>query len=225
MQQNAHIEQFKSEASARLPGLVVLMNLADAKRRTCHLGYTVTDDDIEELDTKLKAITNSGGLMLRISGVKWLALLPVDHLAVLQELLDKFQKQQIIQIGWSCIGRLNCDKSKVERTVRATITRSIKCLYGTVNNATELGVMIDELLTKYRKVEPGIATQLAPVKGREGEGWCCVSDYPSEEPFCPFCEGTRFDWDDGDDSVYSGSGSCKVCGANVSISGIDELES
>lgn len=225
MQQNAHIDQFKSDVASKLPGLVVLLNLADAKRRTCHLGYTVTDDDIDEFDTKLKAITNSGGLMSRISGVKWLALLPVDQLTLLQELLDKFQKQQIIQVGWSCTGRLNCEKSKVERTVRATITRSIKCLYTTVANDSELGVMIEELLTQYRKVEPGLATELSQIKGREGEGWCCVSDYPSDNPFCPFCEGTRFDWDDGDDSVYSGSGSCKVCGANISISGIDELES
>ncbi|MBK9205977.1 MAG: hypothetical protein IPL73_26890 [Candidatus Obscuribacter sp.] len=102
MQPNAHIEQFKSDVASKLPGLVVLMNLADAKRRTCHLGYTVTDDDIEEFDTKLKSIANNAGVVSRISGVKWLALLPFEQLPLLQQLLDGFQKQQVIQIGWSC---------------------------------------------------------------------------------------------------------------------------
>ncbi|MBP6595745.1 MAG: hypothetical protein KA794_09955 [Candidatus Obscuribacter sp.] len=224
MQPNAHIEQFKSDVASKLPGLVVLMNLADAKRRTCHLGYTVTDDDIEEFDTKLKSIANNAGVVSRISGVKWLALLPFEQLPLLQQLLDGFQKQQVIQIGWSCTGLLNCDKSKVERTVRATISRSIKCIYTTAKDATALSAVIEQLLANCYKVEPGEPIELSQIKGREGESWRCVSDYPSEDPFCPFCEGTRFDWDDGDDSVYSGSGSCQSCGAYVSISGIEELE-
>ncbi|MBK9205976.1 MAG: hypothetical protein IPL73_26885 [Candidatus Obscuribacter sp.] len=121
-------------------------------------------------------------------------------------------------------GLLNCDKSKVERTVRATISRSIKCIYTTAKDATALSAVIEQLLANCYKVEPGEPIELSQIKGREGERWRCVSDYPSEDPFCPFCEGTRFDWDDGDDSVYSGSGSCQSCGAYVSISGIEELE-
>jgi hypothetical protein len=55
----------------------------------------------------------------------------------------------------------------------------------------------------------------------ERRRWNCVTDYPSESPFCPFCLGTEFDWEDGGTGVYAASGVCTVCGASVDITGIE----
>jgi len=218
------VQKFIAGCESYLPGLLVLTDLADAKRRNCHLGYQVVDQDIEEFDRMLQEFTGSSGLSCQVRGSTWLSVLPQTRLTELQQLLLRFQKNQIIQVGWKCRGIRNCDKSRAERSVRATITRGIKSLYVEVMDQKTLDGLIDELLDQYYKVEPGEAQALDSVRGQASSLWCCVSDYPDEDPFCPFCDGTRFDWDDGDDSVYSGSGTCLTCSAYVSISSIEELE-
>jgi len=66
-----------------------------------------------------------------------------------------------------------------------------------------------------------IAQVLIPTMKKSS--WHCVTDYPPENPFCPFCEGRDFDWEDGGTGVYDASGVCRVCRASVDIRGIERL--
>src|SRR5204863_7730654 len=51
----------------------------------------------------------------------------------------------------------------------------------------------------------------------------CVERYPTRSPACPFCGGKEIDWTDGDSSIYGGDGTCKGCGAELSIRDLNEI--
>ena len=77
--QSTHpLDQFKDAASGYLPGLLVLFDLADAKRRNCHLGHAIVDKDIEEFDRLLRSSIGNSGVAKRVRGASWLAIYPKD---------------------------------------------------------------------------------------------------------------------------------------------------
>lgn len=219
------LDQFKNGVSAYLPGLLVLFDLADTKRRNCHLGHNVVANDIEEFDRLAHTSVGSSGLVRRVDGNAWLALYKLEpqSLQSLNALLSAYHKEQEMQVGWRSTGEKDSVQKVVERTVPTTIIRAARCLYSAVTDPQEINGLIDELFEQCGGFAPTIPMQLSDIINGERTGWNCVTCYPAEMPFCPFCEQHEFDWDDGDGTIYSGSGVCKNCGAHIRIDGIEQF--
>jgi len=216
------LDRFKHEASSFIPALLVVCNLADAKRRNDHLGYKVVDQDIEELDQLLQKWASTSGLAQRVEGDTWLAISTLESIQSLTNLLNTYRKEQQIEVGWQCSGKKDGETKVEKRTLHTTITRAVRCLYSPVSTADNLSSLIDkELLRRCHGFVPDSPIDFSEAKNIKRIRWMSVADYPSELPFCPFCMGGEFEWEDGDGSTYSGSGTCKNCGADVDIRGIE----
>jgi len=218
------LAQFKEAAAAHVPGLLVLFDLAETKRRNCHLGHIVVDKDIDEFGRLIQSSVGASGLANRVRGASWLAMYRLESLQAISELLVSFHRQQEMIVGWRSTGERNGATKVTEKTVPATIIRAARCLYSAVITPKSLNVLIEKLFEECYGFSPDMPIELGKVVNVERSGWCCVSSYPSETPFCPFCERSDFEWDDGDTSVYSGTGTCKNCGAYVDIRGVELLQ-
>ncbi|MGD9684781.1 MAG: hypothetical protein AB7W16_26755 [Candidatus Obscuribacterales bacterium] len=73
----------------------------------------------------------------------------------------------------------------------------------------------------YWKIDPGVPETLDTAMASPEVRWCSVKAYPEEDPFCPFCKGRKFDWTDGDTTIYGASGACLSCGADVDFRGVE----
>jgi GGDEF domain-containing protein len=217
------LDQYKHEIATYLPGLLVLFDMADSKRRNGHLGHQVVDGDIEELDQRVGTSVAPLGLAKRVRGDKWLVLYKTDSLEPVAELLRAYRKEQKFLVGWTCSGEKNGESKMVERTASSTIVRSLRCVYCFVAVSDDSAALIEKLLQHGHRAPPDIPCALSDAANMERTGWSCVSSYPAEMPFCPFCEKTEFEWIDGDGNVYSGSGTCKFCGASIDIRGVERF--
>jgi len=217
------LDEFKAEMAANLPGLLVLYDLADAKRRNCHLGHQAVDCDIDELNQLVRTSVGPSGLAKRVAGDKWLALYKTDSLVPVAALLSSYHKEQEFLVGWKCTGEKDGHNKVMERTVCSTIVRCLRCIYFFTTASQEPVALIEKLLEHNYRVPPGIPCILSDAARMKTTGWSCVSSYPSEAPFCPFCERSDFEWIDGDGSVYSGSGTCRVCRASITIQGVERF--
>lgn len=211
------LDQFKDAVSAHVPGLLVLFKFADAKRRNCHLGYQLVDKDIEEFDRLLQSSVGPSGLAKRVRGASWLAMYNTESLQSISALLLAYQNQQEIHAGWTCSAEKDGVSKVAECATSATITRAMRCLYAAVTDLHEIDSLIDRLLHENYGFPPSSPLSLADAMQIKRTTWNCVSHYPSQVPFCPFCERSEFDCDDADGSVYTGSGACKTCGAQIDI--------
>lgn len=219
--ENLHpLVQFKVSAANHLPGLLAVFDMADAKRRNCHLGHLVVDRDIQEFDQMLQASVAGRGVARRVRGTSWLAIYPQVSAKFLDELLLNFHSQNEMQIGWRVEGRKDGVEKAVERTIQSTISRALRCVYANATSKEELEHLSDELLEQCYGLPLNSAIKLEELANYERRFWTCVSNYPAEKPFCPFCESSEFDLEDGDGSVYSGSGTCKNCRCDMMICGI-----
>jgi len=217
------LDEFKRDVPAYLPGMLVLFDLADAKRRNNHLGHLVVDDDIAEFDRLIQTSVGASGLAKRVAGDKWLAIYQVGSLESVKALLIAYYRDQECLIGWRAAGQKEGVTKVVERTVRARIIRALRCLYSVATYSPDVNGLIEQLFEHNYSLPPNTPLSLSEAINTKKKPWACVTAYPSENPFCPFCEGRDFDWDDGDDSVYSGSGTCQNCGAEVDIRGIEHV--
>ncbi len=75
---------------AYLPGLLVLYDIADAKRRNCHLGCEAVDHDIAEMEQLVRISVGPSGLAKRVAGDKCLALYKSDSLMLVTALLSNY---------------------------------------------------------------------------------------------------------------------------------------
>jgi len=87
----------------------------------------------------------------------------------------------------------------------------------------DISGLIDRLLEHNDGFPPNTPFALSEVATMTKSRWHCVSDYPSESPFCPFCEGREFAWEDGGTGVSDASGKRQACGASVDIRGIERF--
>jgi GGDEF domain-containing protein len=218
------LEQFKAEAKASLPGLLAYFDFADTKRRNCHLGHSFVDEEIKEFDRLIRATVGDTGTAKRVGGESWLALLPNGTVEALSELLVGFQLQQTIEIGWQCTGEKDGETKVAQRTVDSIITRALRCICSPVTSDDDLASKIDALQEQYVGLPTGVAILLSETEQHKRSYWNCITNYPAENPFCPFCEKSDFEYDDGDMSVYSGSGTCDNCEAEISICSIELLK-
>lgn len=231
------LEQFKQAASSYLAGVLAFFDLADTKRRNCHLGYMTIDDDIAEFDRLLRASVGSTGMARRVGGDLWLAIYPErtvpalgqrlnqglsqSFIQILSQLLHDYHQERAISIGWRCRGHCDGVVEVAEETIDTTITRSARCVYFCATSLEEMNEVIDRLLQKLQTFPPGRPIPITEIGSHEQISWRCVSAYPDQDPYCPFCKGRDFEWEDGDGNVYSGSGTCKQCGAGIDIRGVE----
>lgn len=140
---------------------------------------------------------------------------------VLSQVLDDYHQERAISIGWRCKGYLDGVVEVAEETIDTTITRSARCAYFSATSSQEMNKAIDELLQKRHTFPPGRPIPVAEIGSHEQISWRCVSAYPDQDPFCPFCKSRDFEWEDGDSNVYSGEGTCKNCKADIDIRGVE----
>jgi hypothetical protein len=201
--------------------LIVLFDIADAKRRNSHLGYRTVDDDIQEMNRLLKLSVGTTGLAKRIGGDEWLAFYPGESLRPVVSLLNAYHQEQRFEVGWRATAEKGNQTKSTERTAPATICRSLRCIYVFTINSSEVDALIDSMLQHNYGLPPDIPLRFSEVITTKKIRWMCVTNYPEESPSCPFCRGSEFDWDEGDSNVYTGSGRCKRCTAYVDITGVE----
>jgi len=215
------LDEFKRDMTGHLPGLLVLFDIADAKRRNCHLGHLTVDKDIDEMNELVRISVGPDGLARRVGGDEWLAIYKTDSLKPFTTLLGTYYREQEIRVGWKATGEKDGSVKVAERIVSSKIIRSLRCIYTFATSVEDAGVSVEKLLDHNYGLPPNIPIPLSDIADIKKSGWSCVTDYPVELPFCPFCEGRDFTWIDGDSSVYSGWGTCRACGANVDIVGVE----
>ncbi|MGD9684782.1 MAG: diguanylate cyclase [Candidatus Obscuribacterales bacterium] len=69
--QPAFLTAFKNDIASRTPGLLVYLNLADARRLNIHLGHQVVDRVIEAITRGLSESVGSGDASKRVAGDIW----------------------------------------------------------------------------------------------------------------------------------------------------------
>ncbi|MGA2990139.1 MAG: hypothetical protein ABSD88_06655 [Candidatus Korobacteraceae bacterium] len=221
----SRIESFARQALQYLPGFLYSFNIADFKRRNIHLSYKRGDRDIEELDRLLRALASEIGLVERTHGQRWFLISRQNAEDRVRSLLNEYRRTDRHSTGWSISaskdGKREENKSK-SRVVQAEISRVVRCLYVEVGAPEDLAAAIKQIEENDYGLPVNQPVHLLDLPGPPRTPWRCISQYPAENPSCPYCQGSDFDWEDGDDSIYTGYGRCKGCGATVSISQIDE---
>lgn len=217
------IDLFKAEAQARCPGFLYSFNIADLKRRNCHLGLAAGDRDIAELDLALKTLASPMTVVVRLSGQRWLLFSTQDEAARIQGLLGSYKRKEKIWTGWHIDGERPGERAYREWQLEAEISRAIRCIRAVVKIADALEMVMAEIEKNDFNLPLNEIVRLEDISGMARTPWCCVSRYPERSPACPFCGSEEFAWEDGDMSVYSGYGSCKRCRATIDIRQVEHL--
>src|ERR1700739_496164 len=100
MEQIKGVKLFELEAALLLPGFLYSFNIADFKRRNCHLGHRLGDADIAELDDLIAAAARPDGTARRIGGDRWLLLSRSNANERVQDLLTRYQRAEPFTSGW-----------------------------------------------------------------------------------------------------------------------------
>ncbi len=216
-------EAFEQAARSFLPGWLFGFNIADLKRRNAHLGFRQGDRDIAELGRLLGALAGDDALVQRVSGDRWLMIARHDMRPSVQSLLDRYRRSEPHATGWSISARRgdSPDVRICERVAATDVSRAVRCLFAEVATPADLAAALGQIAAHDHDVPVDRLVDLRDVARLAPTRWRCVSQYPVDDPVCPFCGGRSFDWHDGDGSVYSGDGQCRGCGAEISISQLD----
>jgi GGDEF domain-containing protein len=223
MGQERRLSTFAQEAARCLPGFLYGFNIADLKRRNGHLGHLVGDQDIEELDRLLKEFASATAVVERTDGQRWFLLSRRNENDHVQAMLDRYQRTDRFSAGWE-VEATRAGTEKLGRQIVATeIRRAVRCLYAEVKSPPELTAAMTAIKNNDYGLPVNQPLFLGTLPGLAREGWHCVAAYPEQAPDCPYCRGRDFEWEGGDDSYYSGDGTCRACGAEISIRDISEL--
>ncbi len=210
--------EFQKSIEPLIPGLIAYFNLADAKRRNCHLGHEVVDAEIDEFG---RALSASADLVMRIEGSSWLALYKIGSESSIESFLKAAYQEQPFTVGWKAHGQRNGESIEKEETVKSSIVLAYRCMYAPVESTDSIAKLMDALTNEYVGLPIQIAIPFANRSSFERRGWQCVTSYPSKAPTCPFCSECKFNCFDGDGSVFSGFGECKKCSAIVEIRSVE----
>lgn len=217
----SYLADFKNDISSRLPGVLAYLNLADARRLNIHLGHETVDGVIEEITLCLADSTAPKGASKRVAGDIWLAFYKSPDLPRLGSFLSEMTKTDRITLGWRATAGKDGETRFAEKIVRTEFTISCRCVCMNLASIEDFDEQIEQLSAHYWKVDPGIPESLETAMASSEVRWCSVRAYPDEDPYCPFCNGRKFDWTDGDLTIYGASGDCKTCGADVDFRGVE----
>jgi hypothetical protein len=210
-------ENFQLQASSCLPGFLFSFDIADFKRRNIHLGYQRGDADIKEFDAALRALASDSGISARVKGDGWLFLARDNATARVQAFLERFSRTDPITTGWRIDAKRNGESKSNSSVVESTVTRAVRCLCSEVKNDDDVEAALKGFASRPHSLPVNQVVMLKDIPNTPRKPWACVSAYPKTGPDCPFCHGRDFEWEDGDSAVYSGSGTCKSCGAEIDI--------
>ena len=215
MEQIKGTRLFEQTAALLLPGFLYGFNIADFKRRNCHLGYSVGHAEIAELDGLIAAAARADGTAQRVGGDRWLMLSRSNANERVRDIIHRYQRAEPFISGW----RLRARRGGQERTAQAplatVIKRAVRCLYTEVESQAGLAPAVAALEDNNWGLPVNLLHPLSQLSALPREPWRCVDQYPEQVPACPFCGSRQFEWIDGDDCVSDGT--CKDCGAEISI--------
>jgi GGDEF domain-containing protein len=215
---NPRVDTFVRDAAARVPGTLYGFNIADFKRRNSHVGHTVGDEDVREIDRMLHALPDA--FVARTAGDHWLVLMgpSAGSLAAIVALLDAFARHERVTMGWEVRSKKDGAQKSLRDVIDAELHRAVRCLYADVGTPAELADAATRIENESWSLPVNRPIALSELATIERKRWQCVSRYPEKAPACAFCEQRDIDFHDGDGAIYSGDGTCRKCGASISIS-------
>lgn len=211
-------EIFKSAIVNMMPEYLAIFNLADTRSRSDYFGFQKVDEEIVKFTELLCNSTKYANYGMRIAGDKWLGFFVSSSFGAIQNLLDEFHEEKSILNGWKSVGRRGEITKSHTETVEAKIVRAIRCIYSHLENHEEFEVLVDQLLSNDYGLPVDIPHNLEGIISHPRIRWNCISKYPENLPFCQFCNGRSFNWEDGDTTYYGGEGFCNNCGAYIGFS-------
>jgi hypothetical protein len=201
------------------PSVLVYCNLADTKRRTCHVGHRVVDGDIDEFHAIVT--TQAGGVAGRVAGDIWLALVSSpEHFA--RAVTTLYERVQTMTVGWRGTAQRDGKEWVVAERVLATMTRSCRIIGAEVRCFDDIEETANKLAERYRDAVPGQYMAMRPDRVRDGWHWRCAEAHEVPLQYCPACSAREIEWLEGF-GVYESSGTCRGCGAEVSFKDASEF--
>lgn len=213
---------FQREAARCLPGFLYCFNIADLKRRNDHLGHRVGDKDIEELDRLLREFASDTAIVERTDGQRWFLLSRRNETRRVQAMLDRYKRTDRLCAGWQVDATRGGTQKSGRHTVPTEISRAVRCLCAQVGSPTELSAAMTTIEHSDYNLPVNRPLPLSTLATLPRASWRCVGAYPRQEPACPFCQGRDFEWEGGDGSYDPGDGTCRACGAQISIRDISD---
>ena len=223
MGQTRRRSTFDQQAARCLPGFLYCFNIADLKRRNGHLGHLAGDQDIEELERLLKELACNTAIVERADGERWFMLSRRNENNRVQAILDRYQRTDRFSAGWEVEATRGGTEKIGRQIIPSEIRRAVRCLYAEVTSPAEPTAAMTAVKDNDYSLPVNRPLFLGTLPTLALKRWQCVAAYPVQEPDCPFCRGRDFEWEGGDGSYYSGDGTCRACGADISIRDISDL--
>jgi GGDEF domain-containing protein len=208
------LEEFKTSSQLLLPAYVVIFDLADTKRRSIYLGHRGVDKDIIAFDNLLKNCVSSQRCK-RFEGDKWVACIAEQQLNDISALIANYAQEIPISAGWECrASDPHGNQIFIEEKRNVSIARAVRCGYLWAENANELIIKVNKLVDRVHRLPVNTFTSLESEVVVNSPKWRCVpAEILSLTEYCPYCNGTNFDWSGGADDCSEGT--CTQCGTEV----------
>jgi hypothetical protein len=208
------LEEFKRASNLLLPGYLVIFNLADTKRRGIYLGHRGVDKDIIAFDNLLKSCISSQKCK-RADWDLWIACLAERQLKNIPGLIANYAQEVSIFAGWECRAiDPNGNQIFNEEKINVLISRAVRCGYLWVENANELIIKVNELVDRVHRLPVNTLTSLESEIAVNLPRWRCIpAEIGSLTLYCPYCNGTTFQWSGG--AYDCSEGICTQCGTDV----------
>lgn len=201
-------------------GVIAIFNIADFKRRNSFLGHEHGDKDIAEFDAILSNNILLNEIGMRVGGDIWAVFLSKDPLTVITEIIGKYYQTIPVLAGWQCLAISTSGKELESKSIKPTrLERALRCVYLTINSKNDAIGYLDSLYNVSHLSQVNKPLNFAEVNEQDlnlREEWQCLQ-HDVEKYSCPFCQSSEFNINEGGWGVFSGDGSCKICGAKVSF--------
>jgi GGDEF domain-containing protein len=211
------------------PGYIAVIDIAAFKIRNDLLGHLVGDKDIEELEQIIERHIDRKEFVIRVGGDEWLLFFPNNPIQQLQLIANRYSLKEVkLIVGWQSEAKNKLGEKKIKETLVSTLYRGIKICYLAINNEIELEKKSEIILHnsnynhRYFIVNQPFETPEIIAKPLEAT-WNSI-DLKLPNLYCPFCYHTKFNWEDGDTSLFGAEGNCKQCEAEVSFSNFCQLK-
>ena len=223
------LAKIENQIKPYYPGYLAVIDIAAFKIRNGLLGHLEGDRDIIDLETIIIQNIDNPNFQARIGGEEWLLFFLDRPVKQLQKIADDYSAKKIkVTVGWRCKAQNPINQSKeIRKTKKSVLERGIKICYTAIENANEL-VDKSEMLRYNSQYSHTAFPVNIPVETTQKilqsyqQTWRSV-DLTLPGFYCPFCQHTEFNWEDGG-GMFEADGNCKKCQAEVAFSGICDPE-